>query len=238
MQLFISDYTHNNKELTIIDQDIIHQLKSVLRYRTGDIFYIQKPLYLIDDIYNLDRYKIKITSFDKSKIACEILDIENIDISIDNKTMIVSMPNKWEKLEMICQKLAEIGIQNIIVFFSKRSVIKQPNDNKISRIQKIIKESIEQSYGMILPKLSFTTEVTLDDNTIVLYQGGDKFDLNINKKLDHTKYNTLVVGPEWGRDEAELDLFTNSNCKLLNIGSQILRTETACIIWAWFLKQL
>lgn len=64
------------------------------------------------------------------------------------------MTNKREKLELICQKLTEIGIQNIIIFPSKRSVIKQPNNNKITRINKIIKESVEQSYGVVLPTLS------------------------------------------------------------------------------------
>ena len=59
--------------------------------------------------------------------------------------MIVSMPNKWEKAELIVQKLSEIGIDKIIFWPSERSIIKERNGKKEERLQKIIKEAVEQS---------------------------------------------------------------------------------------------
>jgi 16S rRNA (uracil1498-N3)-methyltransferase len=55
------------------------------------------------------------------------------------------MPNKWDKAEIIVQKLTEIGINHIVFWPSERSVIKETNKNKIERLEKISKEALEQS---------------------------------------------------------------------------------------------
>lgn len=71
MQLFISDYTHIGKTISIYDNDILSQLRTVLRYRVGDVFYIQKPVYIsdsIDEDMEIVRYQLKITNWDKDKL--------------------------------------------------------------------------------------------------------------------------------------------------------------------------
>lgn len=74
-------------------------------------------------------------------------------------TMIVAMPNKREKAELIVQKLTEIGVSDIIFRPSERSVIKQWNENKTTRLNKITKEALEQSRGRHVPKISFTEHI-------------------------------------------------------------------------------
>lgn len=239
MQLFISNYIHVHKNISINNQEILNQLKTVLRYRVGDLFYIQKPIYandLTDGDIKINRYKIKITSRDKNKLDGEIVWEEEIAIDYDNKTVVVAMPNKREKLELICQKLTEIGISNIIIYFSKRSVIKQINTNKIARIEKIIKESVEQSYGVILPSLSWEDKLTFGKEDLILYQWWEQFDIKHMWDLQHIV--SIIIWPEWWRDDSELELFQSSWSRLISIWSTVLRTETACIVWWWILKNL
>ncbi len=239
MQLFVSDYIHIDKTISIYDNDVLSQLRTVLRYRVGDVFYIQKPVYisdLIDGNMKIIRYQLKITNWDKDKLDGTITWQENLAIVYDKKTVIVSMTNKREKLELICQKLTEIGIQNIIIFPSKRSVIKQPNNNKITRINKIIKESVEQSYGVVLPTLSRKQDLDLWPDDLVLYQWWSQLDITSIPNFNNIW--SIVIWPEWWWDKIELDLFKDHWCQFISIWKTILRAETAAILWWWILKNL
>ena len=39
----------------------------------------------------------------------------------------------------------------------------------------------------------------------------------------------ILIGPEGGFDEAEIEAALNIGCKVISLGSRILRTETAAI---------
>ena len=59
--------------------------------------------------------------------------------------MLLSLPNKQEKLELIIQKFTEIGIDEIYLWASERSVLKAINPNKLqnyARGNRAILESI------------------------------------------------------------------------------------------------
>lgn len=75
--------------------------------------------------------------------------------------MLIALPNKQEKLELIVQKLSEIGVDEIFLWASERSVIKALNINKEQRLLKIIKEATEQSWSWVLPKLTFLSDIKL-----------------------------------------------------------------------------
>ena len=64
-----------------------------------------------------------------------------------------------EKLELIVQKLTEIGIDEMFLWASERSVLKSLNPNKEQRLLKIIKEATEQSWSWMLPKLTFLSDI-------------------------------------------------------------------------------
>ena len=59
--------------------------------------------------------------------------------------MIISMPNKRDKVELIVQKLTECGLDEILFWPSERSIIREWNPKKEERLYKIIKEAVEQS---------------------------------------------------------------------------------------------
>ena len=67
--------------------------------------------------------------------------------------MLIAMPNKREKAELIVQKLAEIGVDEILFRPAGNSVIKQRNEKKAERLMKITREAVEQSRGVCIPKI-------------------------------------------------------------------------------------
>ena len=73
--------------------------------------------------------------------------------------MLIALPNKQEKLELIVQKLSEIGVDEIFLWASERSVLKSLNPNKEQRLLKIIKEATEQSWSWMLTKLTFLSHI-------------------------------------------------------------------------------
>jgi RsmE family RNA methyltransferase len=63
------------------------------------------------------------------------------------------MVNKRDKIELIAQKAAEIGIDTIGIRISKRSVIQVISDNKLERLKSICLEAAEQSRNWHVPEL-------------------------------------------------------------------------------------
>ena len=85
--------------------------------------------------------------------------------------MIIAMPNKRDKVELIVQKLTECGLDQILFRPSERSVIKERNEKKEERLHKIIKEAVEQSRGWVMPELIFTTnpKELIGTNPLVIF---------------------------------------------------------------------
>jgi 16S rRNA (uracil1498-N3)-methyltransferase len=88
--------------------------------------------------------------------------------------MLVAMPNKREKAELIVQKLCEIGVDTIIFRPSERSVVKVWNPNKEERLLKISKEAVEQSRGWKLPTVTFMSDIheRLQNNKLIVFDKG------------------------------------------------------------------
>lgn len=109
------------------------------------------------------------------------------DCSLSDVTMCVAMSNKWDKAELIAQKLTEIGVASIVFWPSERSIIKQHNDAKMLRIQKIVQEAVEQSWGWRLPKLSFVTDIAscVVNQPSVIFDAGNsgKYDIQTSDKI-------------------------------------------------------
>ena len=68
------------------------------------------------------------------------------------------MPNKIAKLELICQKLTEIGVSHIFLWQASRSQLKTISANKWERIHKIVIEAVEQSWSWFIPEVRLLSQ--------------------------------------------------------------------------------
>ena len=230
MQLFITDFAIQHAQVILKNQEIMNQIRKVLRMRIGDSFFVQKILG--EDIL---RYQVQIKVRDNKEIFCDILSqaTETLRLHTCNQTMIIAMPNKWSKAEIIVQKLAEIGIQHIVFWPAQRSIIKDKNTNKRSRLQKIIREATEQSWNWVLPELSFVTDIStyLQDKKVVIL---DKSEKSIDAVLQSFSPDIAVVGPEGGLTDKDYTDIGDSH--IASLGESILRMETAAIIGGWRMR--
>ncbi|MEI6774969.1 MAG: RsmE family RNA methyltransferase [bacterium] len=141
MQLFVTEYKKNDTTIIITDSNLLSQLRKVLRASIGDIIWVQSP----EPAVQKTRYEIRIEVWDNKMVEGTIVSTYHHTTTNAIKTMIVAMPNKWDKVELIVQKLTECGLDQIVFWPSERSIIREWNTKKEERLHKIIKEAVEQS---------------------------------------------------------------------------------------------
>ena len=195
--------------------------------KVWDKFFVQKEN---------KRYQLEISSWDKFSITGKILEtiLQTKDISNKNIWIVVAMPNKWSKAELIVQKLSEIWVDEIYFRPSERSVLKDWNNKKWERLQKISQEAVEQSRWWKLPKIEFVKNIfpVLQNKKIIVF---DMVDQKVIPSCDSQANIIWVVWPEWWFTQKDYENFWK-NFDLISLGDTVLRMETASIVWAWSLR--
>ena len=227
MQLFITDFKQNWDKIIISNPEILEQTRKVLRMKIWDKFFVQKEN---------TRYQLEISSWDKFSITGKILEtiLQTKDVSNKNIWIVVAMPNKWSKAELIVQKLSEIWVDEIYFRPSERSVLKDWNNKKWERLQKISQEAVEQSRWWKLPKIEFVKNIfpVLQNKKIIVF---DMVDQKAIPSYDSQVNIIWIVWPEWWFTQKDYESFWK-NFDLISLGDTVLRMETASIVWAWSLR--
>ncbi len=143
---------------------------------------------------------------------------------------------KADKMDFAIQKAVEMGINTIQPLDTKRSVVKlKANrlDKKLAHWDGVIKAACEQSGRTTIPQLHAPTTLeswlqTPSSALCLAMLPGDHPDIASLNPPEH-KRMTLLVGPEGGFTDQEVDLLLSSNIKGIQFGPRILRAETAVI---------
>ena len=230
MQLFICPQIEEKGNNIIIKDNIelVNQLRKVLRAKPWYTFFVQP-------IDWKKRIKVELITYADKEVKAKVLWTENSPINKEPVWTLIALPKKQEKLELIIQKLTEIWISNIYLWSSERSQLNSLNENKTKRIEKIVKEAVEQSRWWIIPKI----EVVWDIKTLHNKRDFVVFDLpkdNQTTKIKNWNHPLLwVIGPEWWLTENDYKNFP-TDYKVISLWESVLRMETAAIIWGWYIK--
>jgi 16S rRNA (uracil1498-N3)-methyltransferase len=230
MHLFITDqYTITDAEIHIQDERIIHQCYHVLRMKTWHIIQLQD---------NALRYTLDIKIIIKREIIAEIVTTDTAQDTALHHTMCIALPNRFDKAELIVQKLTEIGIHSILFRKAERSIIHWLPDRKLQRLETIALEASEQSFRRDIPSISYLdnlreSHILTSSQTFIFNYGGTSLQ---NYKTDTKKVKLAIIGPEWGFTSEELQYAQEIWCITWSLWDTILRMETAAIIW-WRLIQ-
>ena len=214
---------------TIRDETIVHHLLHVLRSKEDDQFI------LCDDQEHC--FLVEITNCHKTEVMVRLVHAVKTTHSQHTITLAASLIRK-EKYELVLQKATELGVHTIMPVFSKRSIIqfdKKTEAKKIKRWETITKEAAEQSHRSDL--VSVTSPINLLDidlrhyDTVILAyeqenQTALKTVLRACKKDAHI---LVIVGPEGGFAEEEVNHLTKNGAHSVSLGTRILRAETASL---------
>ena len=219
MQRYFSDCKIDNK-LKLIDDDMYH-IKTVMRMNNSD---------LIEVVYDEKLYICKVN------LNSNLMEIDHEEISLDDKmdvTLVIPLL-KENKMDLIMQKSAELGVTRIIPVNMERSIIKLDNEKyqkKRERWQKICKEASEQSKRTSIPIVTNLTSLdTLEGlKGVKLVCSTQEKEKNIKFYFQSLKkYATLVlvIGPEGGLTPKEEDTLVNIGFNRVSLGKRIMRVET------------
>ena len=228
MSLKVRIYLNKKLDLDldlILEKEDSHYLKNVMRLREGDNVF----LFNSQD----GEFEGRIISSDKNNTKVKLVaKIKNTGKQ-SNISLIFSLI-KSSKLDYLIQKCTEVGVKEFIPVISEKSVAKNIN---IKRVEKIIKESCEQSNQLFLPAIHEVEKLekklkSFDKNSLIFFADINSSNKKIDEVLNDNKNNKffLLIGPEGDFSLKERDLLSKmSNCVPISLGQNILRSETAAV---------
>lgn len=218
------------KDLINLDEnDSKHAIK-VLRLKTKD------PINLIDG--KGTKAKGLIIEDHPKKATVKILGKEENEQPILLGLAFCPTKNN-DRNDWIIEKATEIGVTDFYPIYSQNSERRKCNEE---RMKKITISAIKQSGNLWLPKLHPLTSIKeflkLDlpfSNQLMAHcKNGAKTELKKNIKSSDAQI--IIIGPEGDFTFEEISLAEDVGFKMVSIGENRLRTETACITSVSLLK--
>ena len=216
----------------ILESEAAHHIGKVLRLSQGD-----KVTVCTGDGA---AYIVELQQFCKDAVTGRI--VERIEQHRETEVELVlyqGMP-KADKLEMIIQKCTELGVSAVIPLETSRSVVRLDAgkaEKKLERWQKIAHEASQQSKRVTIPavgpylKWGACLEQLRQSEamTIVFWEDEQTHGLKevLNALKEKPKRINLIVGPEGGLSETEVEQLRQVGAVSASLGKRILRTETA-----------
>lgn len=219
-----------NNETAHIKGTEAHHIRVVLRMAAGE------KVILFDGTGN--EYDARIQSIQPNSVFFHITGTRTTTAEPQTQVTVAQALLKKKKMDGIIRQLTEIGIAQFIPFISKRS-IPNPSGNKMAttrnRWKTIAIEAVKQCRRSRPPKLwpitPFDDLMKTSDKGIILWENateplaGQLAEASINGLLNLT----LVLGPEGGFSEAEIEKARRNGFITASLGPRILRAETAAL---------
>lgn len=221
-----------------------HHLVNVLRKKPGDLIKVISETNV--------GYTLKITGIDNSIADCEIVKSEiksslrEIEINLYQGIL------KSQKMNFVVQKSVELGITSITPMSTRYAVAQissSDTEKKVSHWQRIVLAAVKQSGLPFIPEIRQPVSVTDAISSYpTLTKGGEggfsntlnlflyeKFGERLSQELSTMNSSTInciniFIGPEGGFSEQEAKLAQENQFKIVNLGQNILRSETASIV--------
>ena len=218
MDLFYSNFDKDDKLITINQIDSKHITKS-FRKNIGDLIKITNGNGSICDAEIIEKGR---------NIKVEIKKIVNYEREKTSIHVALSPLKNISRFEWFVEKATELGINQITPIISDYSEKRKVNTE---RLERIIISSMKQSNQCYRPILN----TILDYKTFILSNKEEKIMANLKnknklqKKLLKSNNLCLLIGPEGGFSDKEIEYSIKNNVKEITLGNNRLRSETAAI---------
>ncbi|KGX88924.1 16S rRNA (uracil(1498)-N(3))-methyltransferase [Pontibacillus litoralis] len=234
MQRYFVPASGWNDEHVIVTGDDVHHVTKVMRMKEEDHILCCNPdghaaLCEINDMTN-------------HQVTCTILEWLEDNSELPACITIAQGLPKGDKMELVVQKGTELGACKFIPFEAERSIVKwdeKKSQKKLARYQKIAKEASEQAHRNRIPvveqvhQLSALIEKSKQyDWKLFAYEDEARTTSfqslkDIVPEIQSSEHVMIVIGPEGGFSEHEVEQLRAAQFTSVRLGPRILRTETA-----------
>lgn len=223
-----------NEEMYIEGVDARH-ISKVLRMQPGT----QLQIVSDDGVSAM----AEITAIDSERVTVRCL--EKLAESHEPRVKLVLAQGlaKGEKMDFIIQKAVEMGAYSVIPVAMEHSVVRLDGAKaakKVERWQKIAESAAKQSKRDIIPEVQpvqSMAEMLAKCNCqtkIIAYECEDRLSLKAALKAAEEAGGIsellLIIGPEGGISEGELEQARQAGAVPVSLGRRILRAETAGLV--------
>ena len=220
-----------NEEMSITGVDAKH-IGKVLRMQPGDKLQIVSD----DGVSAL----AEVTAIFETTVTVRCLEVLAESHEPVVKITLAQGLAKGEKMDFIIQKAVELGAHSIVPVAMEHSVVRLDGakaDKKVERWQKIAEAAAKQSKRDIIPQVQAVQSVSkmLASNNcktkIIAYECEDRMSLKTAlREAGQLDDLLLIIGPEGGISEGELNKAREAGAVPVSLGRRILRAETAGLV--------
>lgn len=216
----------------VFDAELAHHMGKVLRLAPGE----QVTVCTGDGMV----YLAELEQFSKDSVTGRILETLENQKETDVQIVLYQGMPKGDKLELIVQKCTELGVSSVIPVETGRSIVHldaKKAEKKIERWQKIAHEASQQSKRVQVPEIGpyltwkqCLAQLKEDDGlTIIFWEDEQTQSLKhlLRSQNEKPQKINLIVGPEGGLSEDEVNQLREIGAVSASLGKRILRTETA-----------
>lgn len=218
------------EDIALIQGDDVKHIYKVLRLQKGEKV-------IINDLEGTE-YLGEILETSKTEVKVNIIEKNEKNNESDLQIYLFQGMPKATKMDLIVQKGVELGMTQITPIITSRVDVKLRGEfKKLERLNKIALEASKQSKRSVVPKVleplewaEFAREIESMDLVVVPYENQEGFGIrNMIKKIDNNKIKkvAVVIGPEGGFEDSEIDELELLGAHIVTLGPRILRTETA-----------
>ena len=234
-KFFVKTSQIKEENIYINGTDFNH-ISNVLRLKVGEQI-------TIGNMDTGENYLCEILKFDKEKVTTKIIEKLKEQKEIKLEIHILQGIPKSDKMELIIQKSVELGVGKIIPIQMDRSIVKlneKDEKKKNERWNKIAESAAKQCERDIIPEVSMSIktdniETIKNDYDIIIVAYEKEKNNTIKDVLKEIKKKNkpakiaIIIGPEGGISDREIQLLENMDAKIVTIGKRILRTETVAL---------
>ena len=232
-KFFVESCNINDDGIVIVGQDVKH-IKNVLRMTKNDVV-------IACDNQGME-YNCSIKEINNDNVVLTLISKNISQNEPKTKVTLYQGIPKGEKMEFIIQKAVELGINSIIPVTTTRTVVKinkESEQKKIARWNRIAMEASKQSGRDYIPEVKkpiFFEDIQKFSSgnsiNIIPYEKECKKGLkDLFSCYNINSINTIniLIGPEGGFSEEEIEKAKFLGFDSISLGRRILRTETAAI---------
>jgi 16S rRNA (uracil1498-N3)-methyltransferase len=210
---------------TFDNEDALHAIR-VLRTGPGEIFWLGDGKGSFSTVKAVD--------VAKKSMQCEVIESEFQEPLEIEYTVIQALP-KGDRLKACAQLLTEAGADRLVFWSSARSIGKA--DKTLDKLDVTVREASKQARRFRIPEIvgPLTTAQVIDeiartDIAFLFHESAtSKLSAITPPAAPGVKKALIIIGPEGGITDEELEAFTASGAKIALMGRPIFRSAHAGI---------
>ena len=202
------------------NEDANHAIR-VLRMSTGTIFNLSDG--------NGSWAQVQVLTFAKKSMQVKVLETGHQDPLDTHFTVIQAIP-KGDRIKESIEMCTEGGADRIVMWKAARSIGK--SDDKIEKLQTTAREASKQSRRFRIPEVigvaatnAVVDQIAQADLAIVFHESAT---MKVSELVvPGCKNVAIIIGPEGGLTEDEIDTFAAAGAKVALMGRPVLRSAHA-----------